>query len=202
MWSVPFTSDDGPDAEYFRRMAPPENEIPVDVPVNAVLGRSADAAIALLRVQVYSTGVAFDVVIRARPGTLGMAELHELLWDHGFGGPAVLFGLQFADGRRVDNLERVGTMDDVVFTRGGGSGNEYSVDQGWWLHPLPPEGPIRAVVRAEALGIPETHTELDGAAILRAAADVVELWPWVPPVPARDERGLPPEVPPDSWFAG
>jgi hypothetical protein len=52
MWSVSFTSDDRPDAEYARRRAPPESEIPVAVAVNAVLGRSADAAIALLRVQI------------------------------------------------------------------------------------------------------------------------------------------------------
>lgn len=201
MWSTG-TGDDGPGDESFRRMAPPENEIPVDVPVNAVLGRSPDAAIALTRMQVYTTGVSFDVLIRVRPGTPGMAELHDVLWDHGSGGPAVLIGLEFADGRRVDNLERGRPTDDVVFTLGSGSGNEYSVDQSQWLHPLPPEGPLQVVVRAARLGISETRVQLDGSAIRRAAEDVVELWPWSPPVPARDERGLPPDVPADSWFAG
>ena len=76
------------------------------------------------------------------------------------------------------------------------------MEQGWWLSPLPPEGPLRVVVRCAELGIPETSAELDGTAIRRAAAGVVVLWPWErPPEPGADEPLPPPDLPPDSWFA-
>jgi len=66
MWSSGGWSGDEPDPEFFRRLSPPENEIPVAVPLNAVLGRTEDAAIALTGLQVYTTGVSFDLAVRVR----------------------------------------------------------------------------------------------------------------------------------------
>jgi hypothetical protein len=101
----------------------------------------------------------------------------------------------------VDNIGRRWSGESV-FTQGSGSGNELSVDQEWWLSPLPPDGPIAVVVRCARLGLEETRTEFDGSLIRRAAADVVELWPWTPPEPVRAEPPPPPDVPAGSWFAG
>ena len=64
------------------------------------------------------------------------------------------------------------------------------------------DGPVRFVVRSEVLGIGETSVELDGTAIRRAAEDVVVLWPWEPPPEREAPHPAPPDVPPDSWFAG
>jgi hypothetical protein len=193
---------DEPDPEFFLRIGPPQNEIPVVLPLTEVLARTPDAAVALTRMAVFSTGALFDLVVRVRPGVFPRADVGDLLWRRG-GGPAqMLIGLELADGTRLDNNRRQGPTDAVVFMQQGGSGSEDSVDQGWWLHPLPPPGPLRFVVRCPDLGIEETSTEFDGAAVRRAAEGVTELWPWTPPRPAADERGLPPEVPGDSWFAG
>ena len=86
---------------------------------------------------------------------------------------------------------------------GGGSGGEASVEQSWWLNPLPPEGPLRIVVRCPELGIDERSIVLDGAAIQAAARAVVVLWPWAPPPESGPfEPPAPPDVPGDSWFAG
>jgi len=191
-----------PDPEFFHRMSPPENEVPVVLPVGRLVARTADAAVAVTRLAVYSTGVLLDLVVRARPDTLRMTDLHSMMWRPGDGPPGLLLGLEFADGTRVDNNRRQGSMDGVTFALQGGSGNEHSVDQGWWLHPLPPAGPIRLVVRCAALGIDETSVELDGDAVRRAAGEVVELWPWTPPRP-NDEEPVQrwPEIPGDSWFA-
>ena len=93
-------------------------------------------------------------------------------------------------------------MEDLVFTQGGGSGSEVSVDQEWWLHPMPPEGPLRIVVRCAPLGIEDTVTEIDTAAVRRAAERVEMLWPWTPPEHRESPPSPPPDVPPDSWFAG
>ena len=155
----------------------------------------------MTRLQVFSTGVSLELAVRVRRGTLPMRDLHEALWSRGGReSPALLIGVELPDGRRANNLGRMAPADELVFTQGGGSGNELSVDQGWWLSPLPPEGPLRFVVSCAALGIEETSTVLDGAAIQQAAADVVTLWPWSPPEP--DSGPPPPDIPENSWFAG
>jgi hypothetical protein len=203
MWLAPSNGfHEEPDPEFFRRMGPPENEIPAVLPLTAILARTPDAAVALTRIAVFSTGLLVDLVVRVRPGAVPAVDIHQMLWSDGDGSPRMLIGLELADGTRVDNLRRQAPLDDVVFSPQGGSGNEHSVDQGWWLYPLPASGPMRFVVRCPELGIAETSTELDAAAVQRAVQDVVELWPWTPPEPAEDERGLPPDVPEDSWFAG
>jgi hypothetical protein len=207
MWSAWGTSEDGPDEEYFRRMSAPENELPVDVPVNTVLARTEDVAVALQRLSVYTTGVSFDLVVRLRPdgARTGGRDLNEMVWGHGHGAEEgrFLLGVEFADGRRASNLSRrPGPLDEIVFTQGGGSGGMASVEQSWWLHPLPPEGPLRFVVRCPELGIDERSAVLDGAAIRSAVREVVVLWPWAPPPGSGPpEPPAPPDVPGDSWFA-
>lgn len=204
MWSPVGTSEEPPDEEYFRRMGAPENELAVAVPVNTVLARTGDVAIALQRLSVYTTGVSFDLVVRRRPDVAraGGRDLNELVWGHGPEGGRFLLGVEFADGRRPSNLgDRIGPEDGIVFTQGGGSGGMASVDQAWWLHPLPPDGPLRFVVRCPELGIDELSTVLDGAEIRAAARGVVVLWPWAPPDSGPPERAAPPDLPDDSWFA-
>jgi hypothetical protein len=204
MWTVPYAEDDGPDEEFYRRMSAPENEIPVALAENLLLARTDDAAVALVGLQVYSTGVAFTLIVRVRPASQQMAgrSVNDLVWEHGPGSGRFLLGLELSDGRRVSNLRMPGGPADVVFTAGGGSGGEASIEQSWWLHPLPPEGPLRVVVRCAELGIGEADAVLDGTAIRRAAEDVVTLWPWAPPPEhLHAEPPRPPDVPPDSWFA-
>ena len=203
MWHV---GGGGPDPEFVRRMHPPENEIPVALPLTAVLARTDDVAVALLGLQVHTTGLTFTVTVRARPsGGVSTRDLSEFFFHHrGELRERFLFGLEFSDGRRVVASEWGPPQgdDDVVLTGSGGSGGDSVVDQSWWLSPLPPEGPLRVVVRCVELGIEETTTELDGTAIRRAAADVVELWPWEPPrFDDRPPSPPPPDVPGDSWFA-
>jgi hypothetical protein len=200
MWTAG-GSGDGSDDEFHRRMSPPENEIPVAVPLNRMLARAEDAAVALVGTQVYTTGVAFTLVLRVRRGTVPTEELHQLLWGRGSGAPALLVGLELADGRRVDNIPGHRPMEDLVFTQGGGSGDELSVDQTWWLNPLPPEGMLRFVVRCTPLGLEETVTEIDTSAIRSAAERVEVLWPWTPPDYGERPQPPPPDLPPDSWFA-
>jgi hypothetical protein len=200
MWSA-FPQDGEPDAEFHRRMSAPENEIPVAVPLNTVLARTAGAAVALTGLQVYSTGVSFDLAFRVRsPLEPAHRGLSDLVFEHGGSAGRFLLGIELADGRRASNVFGRDSDDGIVFHAGGGGGGELSVDQSWWLHPLPPEGPLRFVLGCAALGIPETSTLVDGLLIRRAAADVVTLWPWSPPDHDRPPAP-PPDLPADSWFA-
>ena len=190
-----------PDEELHRRVQPPEHEIPVALPQNVLLARTDDVAVALLGLQVSSTGVSFHLTVRARAAALRRADcrLTELVWDHGPRRGRFLLGVEFSDGRRGSSLP-VGSDEGVLLHSRGGGGGETSIDQKWWLSPLPPEGPLRVVVRCPELGIGETSVELDGTAIRRAAEHVVELWPWEPEPPHR-EPPPPPDLPDDSWFA-
>jgi hypothetical protein len=198
------------DDEQFRRFSAPENEVPATVPVSAVLARSDASALTLTGVQVFSTGIGFALSLRCRPEALpdGRPDLHDLLWRGRPGqDTALLVGVEFADGRRASNLpgrDRFAAAagpEDLVFTQGSGSGHQLTVEQEWWLSPLPPAGPLRVVVRCDLLGLGETSTELDGAAIRAAAEDVVVLWPWVSPSSVEPPEPPAPDVPGDSWFA-
>jgi hypothetical protein len=203
MWTA-HAGSDGPDEDFLRRMSAPENEIPVALAVNVLLARSEDAAVALVGPQVYTTGVSFTLIVRARPSSelARTRGLNELIWQHGPEAGRFLLGIELADGRRAGGMRMGHGESDLVFHSGSGSGGESSVEQSWWLSPLPPEGPLTFVVRCPDLGIAETATELDGSAIRRAADDVVTLWPWEPPPEHRGpDWPPPPDVPPDSWFA-
>ncbi|NEK93929.1 hypothetical protein GCU67_07030 [Modestobacter muralis] len=205
-------SGDGPDDEWMRRHSAPENEAPVAVPVSAVLARTDTAAVMLSGVQVHTTGVSFTLGLRCRPEALDRFEdrsIGGLLWRHGRRGEQLLFGVELADGRRASNASgegdpfgQLGGPEGLVLNSGGGGGGQLAADQTWWMSPLPPAGPLRLVVRCDLLGIPDTVTELDGAAIRAAADRVVTLWPWVSPADAEPAMPPPgPDVPPDSWFA-
>jgi hypothetical protein len=193
MWSQTFgAGDDGTHPPVWQ---PPDNELPVGVPVAALLARTDDVAVALVGAQVYSSGVSLDVVVSARSVT---EDLHE----HVFGGRrgrGLLLGVEFADGRR-GTLH--GDAGDVLLTSRGGGGGGRSVQQGFWLHPVPPAGPLSVVVLAPGLGLAETRTELDGTLLAAAVDDVVELWPWVPEEaePGQVEPDL--DLPEGSWFRG
>lgn len=199
-------SSDGDDDGRMQRFNPPENEVPAVHPVSAVLARTEHSALSLTGVRVFSTGLAFTIDLRCRPEALpeGSVDLHSLLWGRG-GESRVLVGLEFADGRRVSNLPGRdpfgGDADAVVFHQGSGSGSQLSLEQEWWLSPLPPAGPLRIVVRCDLLGLPEASLELDGAAVRAAAEGVVVLWPWVSPSALQEPEPVMPDLPADSWFA-
>jgi hypothetical protein len=202
MWTTG-TGHDGPDEDFLRRVNAPENELPVALPMSVLLSRTDDVAVALMGLQVYTTGVAFTLVVRVRPSSrLGEErDLSELIWGHGPGPGRFLLGIELSDGRRASGMPMPDQDGDLVFHSGSGSGGQSSVEQSWWLSPLPPEGPLRIVVRCPDLGIEESVSELDGTVIRRAAEDVVELWPWEPK-PEHHPPPPPPDVPPGSWFAG
>jgi hypothetical protein len=188
------------DDEFFRRVHPPENEMPVAVPFDVLLARTDDVAVALMGLRVYSTGLALTLSVRVRPRAAARVDVEGLFFGPGRRGGTVLLGVELADGRRATSLDGPGPHD-LVFTQGSGSGSPTAVDQDWWLNPLPPDGPLRFVVRSDALGIPDSHAELDGTAIRRAAEGVVVLWPWEPP-PSDPPGPRAPDLPPDSWFSG
>jgi hypothetical protein len=68
----------------------------------------------------------------------------------------------------------------LVLQQGGGGGSSCSQDWDFWVHPLPPDGPVTLVGSWVEHGIAESRAELDGAAIRAAAGRAVTLWPEEP----------------------
>jgi hypothetical protein len=95
-------------------------------------------------------------------------------------------GILYADGRRAATTGvpcRPPEDDDdgrLVLQQGGGGGSSCSQDWDFWVHPLPPGGPVTLVGSWVEHGIAESRAELDGAAIRAAAGRAVTLWPEEP----------------------
>jgi hypothetical protein len=201
--------------QWRRRMSPPEYEFPAGVGLTALLGRTDDAAVGLTNVEAFSTGFRFTLAVRVRQPRPQFARggLHMLISSHVHPGVDVpledrlLLGIEYPDGRRASTLTDMrvhgpGAMTDreqLVLVQQGGGGGEHSVDQSYWVAPLPPEGPVTVVLAWPGFGMQESRTTLDGATIRAAASHSQRLWP---PQPATEPPEPPPPARPSSgWFA-
>lgn len=171
---------------------PPDNEVPVGVPTAVVLARTEEVAVLWTGALVYSTGVAFDLVIATRSA---MSDLHQLSMG-GRRGEGLLLGVEFADGRRT----RLDGDGAAVLHGRGGSGGGRTATQSYWLHPGPPPGPMTVVLRAPGLGFEETRTELDAGPLAAAVAGVQQLWPWTPLEEEDHCDTTQVDLPEGSWF--
>lgn len=171
-------------------MGPPRDVAPAVVPVELVVGRSEEAAIYVASVAVYPTGFAFELisVLATRDEPIDPRLMHRMhirgaLPDGTVPDEMLRVGVRFADGSKATNLggrgpgpPRDGPPDHpILLTRGGGGG-----DNQWretiWVWPLPPPGPLAFVVEWPAFGIPLSEAEVDGTAILDAAARATPLF--------------------------
>jgi len=202
--------------EQWRRwMSPPEYEFPASVGLSVLLGRTDDAAVGLTHLEAFSAGFRFTLAVRVRQPRPQFARggLHMLISSHVPPGVEVrledrlLLGIEYSDGRRASTLtdmrmhapDAMTDTEQLVLVQQGGGGGTHSVDQSYWVAPLPPEGPVTVVLAWPGFGMPESRTTLDAAAILAAASHSQRLWP---PQPAT-ESAEPPAAPPPSsgWFA-
>lgn len=201
--------------QWHRRMSPPEYEFPAAVGLTVLLGRTDDAAVGLTHLEAFSTGFRVTLAVRVRQPRAQFARggLHMLVSSHVHPGIDVrledrlLLGIEYPDGRRASTLTDMrmqgpGAMTDgdhLVLVQQNGGGGDHSVDQSYWVAPLPPDGPVTVVVAWPGFGIPESRTTLDGAVIRAAASHSQRLWA---PQPATESPQPPPPPRPSSgWFA-
>lgn len=196
-------------------MSAPDNEFPVGVVGTVLLAGNADAAVGVTHLEAFSTGFQFTLAVRVRqvPPRLAGGGLFMLVSGHVHPGAGaslqdrLLLGIEYCDGRRASTLQDqvmagpAGVPDDeeLVLVQQGGSGGDVSVEQTFWVAPLPPDGPVAFHFTWPAFGLDESRTVLDGAAIRAAGTSSRALWPPQPLV----EQPPPPSTPrPDSgWFA-
>jgi hypothetical protein len=178
----------GPDEDVFGRT----------VALNLMTGRSAKAGLWIPAATVYANGFEFDIELRYRFDDEEFASEH---WhpfhppfeptmrrqrrpEEGLSPSLLRWGIQFSDGRKAANVGRgrfpapdESPEGPVLWPRGGHGGGDGGWSQGYWVWPLPPEGPLAFLSEWPVADIPETRTEIDSALLLEAAADAVVLWP-------------------------
>lgn len=169
---------------------PPEDEVPVLVPLAERIAVTPQLAVLLVCARVYSDGVEFRVERRFRRGDLSERDWQLAQWGFhgplGMGDPGRLrYGVGLGDGRKVlmdgpGAGSPFGDPPDGSLTQsdGSGSGSErfYRTEDGLWLWPLPPEGPLELVMEWPAQDIPESRVVLDGGRLREAAAGAIRLW--------------------------
>jgi hypothetical protein len=161
---------------------PPESVLPAVVPVDLVLVRTDEIAVAIPSVRAYPTGFDFQVSVRLRRDhgpQLGMA-LHGPL-GHTSADDIFRLAVVFADGRVLSNLGPLAdpgaSPEHGILMPGGGGGGGRSYDLDYWVHPLPPPGRLTFVCEWPSFAVPQTEADLDAAAILAASARAQPLWP-------------------------
>jgi hypothetical protein len=167
--------------------------IPAPVLAGVVLIRTEQVAVAVGSVRAYPNGFEFTLHIRLRgeaesswPGHSDPFGRHRprrgTRWDD----DQLRLGILYADGRRAATAGVYYRPPDdgddgrLVLLQGGGGGSSCSQDWDFWVHPLPPGGPVTLVGSWVEHGIAESRAELDGAAIGAAAGRAVTLWPEEP----------------------
>jgi hypothetical protein len=164
--------------------------IPGLVPAELVLIRTEQVAVAISGVHAYPNGFEFTVHARLRREYEPRPAGGGLFGRPGRGMPepseGLRLGVMYADGRRAaapgghhPRLDDADAGRLVLFENGGG-GSGRTWDGDFWVHPLPPEGPVTFVVSWVQRGVAEARADLDGAAIVEAARRAVVLWPEEP----------------------
>ncbi len=182
----------------------PENEVPVSVALDAMLGEAADFIVYLSGVRVFRTVLEFRLTALARHRGAGRG-LSGALFGHGEQEDRLLLGVEYADGRIGSNLGGfpAGLNQELdpttpVLMPGGGGGGDRSAETSYYLTPLPPPGPLRIITAWPSRGVAESVTEIPAEPLTDAATRVRVLWNLDP-----DEQPVqpqPPRVPPGGWF--
>lgn len=175
----------------------PDGVIPGFAPAGLFLVRGDEIAVAVGSVAGYPNGFEFTVHARLRHD--------QFVWGHGPLDPgadprteqhpdqALRLGILYADGRRARTSTPYRPMTAVendggyLVLREVGTGGTYRQWDGeFWVHPLPPGGPVTFIASWLLYGAGEQRAELDSSAIQKAAERAVTLWPEDPDSYAND----------------
>lgn len=97
---------------------------------------------------------------------------------------ALRLGVLYADGHRARTPgygldERAGDADseNLTFLEVSRSGTDRQWNGDFWVHPLPPDGPVTFVASWLLYGVAEARAELNSPTIREAAQQAVIVWP-------------------------
>jgi hypothetical protein len=193
-----------------RRRQKPVNEIPVSVPLDLLLGRTDDIAVAITGARVYANGVECTLALRARSARRHGRQFHEMAgtMTRADQPDRLLLGFEYADGRTVTSLGdwsaylAADAFDDTpTLTWGGGGASGCVADYQFFLAPIPPPGDLVVMCAWPAFELPESRAVVDATPITEMARRPTVLWPEPSEPPAGVDMA-PPDLPAGSWFSG
>lgn len=160
---------------------PPQDQVGVLALAAFVLARTPDVAVAVRGVTAYSDGLRLSVLVLFAD-EVGTEQLDWTLDDTSRSPGRFRVGCAFADGRRATTGRRdapdVELPGDptprLVLLSSATTALTWSGE--YWLWPLPPVGPVVLGCRWPDRGLPETLVQVDGAALLTAAASSRSVW--------------------------
>ena len=178
---------EGPENPAWMR---PDGVIPGAAPAGLFLIRTNEVAVAVGDVTAYPNGFEFTVHARLHHEQLvwGKSPLDSLADPRTKQEPeqALRVGVLYADGRRARTSSYrpipadQGDGEHLVLLETGTGGAERQWDGSFWVHPLPPGGPVTFVASWLLYEVAETRAELDSSVIHEAAGRAVILWPEEP----------------------
>jgi hypothetical protein len=158
-----------PPPEPVRRPHPawmqPDAVIPGSVPGELLLLRTEEVAVAIGGICAYPNGFEFTAHVRMRGNDENGPGWHDPFDRFGRRGPqasgdVLRLGLLYADGRRGATSGGHWLADDperLVLQPGGSGGSARRWDGKFWVHPLPPDGPVTFVAAWPEYGAAETR---------------------------------------------
>ena len=166
----------------------PDGVIPGFAPAGLFLIRGDGMAVAVGSVHGYPNGFEFTVYARLRHDRFvwGNSPLDTLADPRTEQRPdqALRLGILYADGRRARTssyrpMTAVENDDGelLVLREVGTGGTDRQWDGRFWVHSLPPDGPVTFIASWLLYGAGEQRAELDSSAIQKAAERAVTLWP-------------------------
>jgi hypothetical protein len=179
------TPRSGADWEVHRRhrapqSGPPQDEVGVLALSGFQLARTDEVVVAVRSITAYSDGLHLSLVVLFA-GEQRAEDLTATMTDFGRDPGRFRFGCVFSDGRSATS----GTRDaPPVEDDGGGpvllllstAAGALTWSGDYWLHPLPPAGPLVLGCRWPDRAIPETLVEIDPAPLLVAAKGSRPVW--------------------------
>jgi len=170
--------------------ARPDGVIPGSVPAGLVLICNNEAAVAAGSVAAYPNGFKFTVHARLRREQFvwGRSPLDSLADPRTRREPeqALRLGVLYADGSRARMSShrpvtaRQADGGHLILLQVSTGGTDHQWDGSFWVHPLPPGGPVTFVASWLLYDVAETRAEMDSSAIHEAAGRAVILWPDEP----------------------
>lgn len=175
----------GADWEAHRRhrqpqSGPPPDEVGVLALSSFLLARTAEVVVAVRGITAYSDGLHLTVVAlfadEARTEDLAYS-----LQEYSRSPGRFRFGVAYADGRQgtsgsrdSPDVERLGGAVALTLLGSAFSGLQWVGD--YWLHPVPPAGPMVVGCRWPDRGIPESLVQIDPGPLIAAAASSRPVW--------------------------
>ena len=158
---------------------PPQDEVGVLALSSFLLARTDEVVVAVRGITAYSDGLLISLAVLFADEQ----KAEDLSWsmrDFSRSPGRFRFGCVFSDGRAATS----GTRDAPQVAQPGvatlvlrhTTPSELLWDGLYWLHPLPPPGPLVRGCRWPDRGIPETLVEIDPAPLLAAAATCGPVW--------------------------